>query len=72
MQRTIEESYSVGPFKLNAKRFNYLDDPILMYACQGNVPKPASSPPTIRLCACCLEVDIPQPESYKIIFCFIY
>jgi len=33
-----------------------------MYACHGNEPKPASSPPTIRRCAVCLANDIPQPK----------
>lgn len=51
----------------NACRFSfcnqivYLDDPIRMYACHGNEPNPASSPPTIRLWAVCLANDMPQP-----------
>lgn len=41
----------------------YLDDPIRMYACQGNEPNPASSPPTIRRWAVCFANDTPQPEN---------
>lgn len=40
----------------------YLEEPMRMYACQGNEPKPASSPPTIRLCAVCFAIEIPQPK----------
>lgn len=31
--------------------------------CLSKLPKPASSPPTIRLWATCFAKDIPQPES---------
>lgn len=40
---------------------HYLDDPMRIYACHGNDPKPASSPPTMRRCAVCLATDMPQP-----------
>ena len=33
--------------------------------CQGNVPKPASSPPTILLCAVCFEAVIPHSIENK-------
>lgn len=33
-----------------------------MYACQGNDPKPASSPPTILRCAVCFANEMPQPK----------
>lgn len=40
-----------------------------IYACHGNDPKPASSPPTIRRWAVCFAIDIPQPvvrkENYR-------
>lgn len=41
----------------------YLDEPMRMYACQGNDPNPASSPPTILRCAVCFASDIPQPKN---------
>lgn len=40
---------------------SYLEDPILMYACQGKDPNPASSPPTILRLAVCFAIDTPQP-----------
>lgn len=43
----------------------YLEEPIRMYACHGNEPNPASSPPTIRLCAVCLASDMPQPRIFS-------
>lgn len=43
----------------------YLDDPMRIYACQGNDPKPASSPPTIRRWAVCFAIDIPQPTGWE-------
>jgi hypothetical protein len=46
-------------------RMVYLDDPIRMYACHGNDPNPASSPPTIRRWAVCFAIEIPQPVGQK-------
>lgn len=37
-----------------------------MYACHGNEPNPASSPPTIRRWAVCFANDIPQPKCMHI------
>lgn len=49
----------------------HLDDPILMYACHGKEPNPASSPPTILLCAVCFGFEMPHPinnqKTYKLI-----
>lgn len=53
--------HHVLKMKKKKKNSTYRDDPIRMYACHGNDPKPASSPPTIRRCAVCLAIDIPQP-----------
>lgn len=47
----------------------YLDEPMRIYACHGKEPNPASSPPTIRLCAVCFASDIPQPKSAHAISC---
>lgn len=40
-----------------------------MYACQGNDPNPASSPPTMRLWAVCFAKDMPQPIYIYIYIC---
>lgn len=48
--------------KSQEKQKHYLDDPIRIYACHGNDPNPASSPPTILLCAVCFANDTPQPR----------
>lgn len=42
-------------------RITYLDEPMRMYACHGKDPNPASSPPTMRRCAVCFAIEIPQP-----------
>lgn len=60
--------YIVQQNSVDINKSHYLDDPIRMYACHGNEPNPASSPPTIRRCAVCFATEMPQPAGFSIDF----